>query len=48
MLGVGEGVYSSVDSDLASYPAALGSILGVPKFFPKKFDVARIYQQPTT
>ena len=29
------GVYSSVDSDLASYPAAPGSILGVPKFFQR-------------
>ena len=38
---------STVDSNLASHPAALGLILGFPKKFQKKFDVAGIYRQET-
>ena len=38
--------HSTVDSILASRPAALGSILGVPKIFSWKIlDVVEIYQQ---
>ena len=38
---VGGGPHSTMDSNFASHPAALGSILGVPKNF--SLDVAEIY-----
>ena len=38
------GPHSTVDSIIASRPAALGSILGVPKIFSEKIlDVVEIY-----
>ena len=33
-----------MDSTLASHPAALGSILSVPKIFSEFLDVAEIYR----
>ena len=47
------GPHSTVDSILASHPAAPGSILGVPKIFSeiislgKILDVVEIYRQRT-
>ena len=38
------GPHSTVDSILASLPAAPGSILGIPKIF-SDLDVVEIYQQ---
>ena len=37
-----------MDSNLASHPAALGSILSVPKTFSEFLDVVEIYQQQCT
>ena len=34
-----------MDFILASIPTAQGSILGIPEFFQRKFDVAEIYQR---
>ena len=42
------GAHSTLDRVLTSYPAALGSILGIPNIFSEKFeflDVVEIYRQ---
>ena len=44
---LGGGPRSTVDSILASRPAAPGSILGVPKIFSEILDVVEIYRQRT-
>ena len=41
------GPHSTVDSILASRPAAPGSILSVPKIFAEILDVVEIYRQRT-
>ena len=42
--GLGGGPNSTVDSILASHPAAPGLILGIPKIF-SDLDVVEIYRQ---
>ena len=45
---MGGGPHSTMDSVLALYPEAPGSILGVPKIFSKFLDVVEIDQQQCT
>ena len=42
------GLHSTVDSILASHPAAPGLILSIPKIFSEFLDVVEIYQQQCT